>query len=120
MIVYRPRTWAGFVKKIEALREEYAIYERTLSEGRKFQTPVNILYRGQSSSTWSLETTLERNAKRDFSVLAYYRTIGRAVSEIESYSGKDWKFATYPDLEKRIRENQDAFRVELPGRSRPE
>lgn len=110
----RPRSWPGFINAIENVRKEYLIHKRILSNGELFEKETLLLFRGQSNSKWSLETTLERKTKERYCVLDYLRIADRCASEIESFTDKDWKLTPYNKIEEEITKNNDPFRVKIP------
>jgi hypothetical protein len=114
METIRVRSWSGFVNAIKKVRKEYGTYERTLGKGKIFTKDNLILFRGQSNAKWELETTLERKTDERFHVYQYLQTVGRGASEIESFTGADWKITRFDELEKEINDKQDAFLVHLP------
>ena len=74
-----------------------------------------LLFRGQSDSSWRLQTTLERYAPDSLRVSHYYRTIHRAKYQIESLTEQRWEIPTLPDYDKWLG-SQDGFRPwDLPG-----
>ncbi|MGJ5135704.1 FRG domain-containing protein [Bradyrhizobium oligotrophicum] len=77
-----------------------------------------LLFRGQSSSSWRLETTLERS-ELDEDVASYFRVALRIKPEVEAYTGLKW--SDEPDIwdiEKHIlggyEEFSSLFRAALP------
>jgi len=49
-----------------------------------------LLFRGQANSEWSLTTTLDRSAKKNLSLAAYYQLIcGRMGPEVKTFAGVD-------------------------------
>jgi hypothetical protein len=49
-----------------------------------------LLFRGHSSATWSLETTLERAGKHGMPLIDYYSLISSISSSVQSFTGKSW------------------------------
>ncbi len=115
METLKPRTWKGVIKAIDDIRNRYGFLERELDNGNVFKKTNLILFRGQSDSSWKLETTLERKTQDRFHILKYMTYVGNIVSEIESFTSVDWNVSEYPELEKEINEKQDHFRVYLPS-----
>src|SRR4030065_69869 len=95
----RVRSWKGFVRVLDELRAQYGIYRHELGEGQVLEEPDTLLFRGQASKKWMLQTTLERKTSVPFHVLKYLRHATKYASEIESFTGARWKVPDYPDLE---------------------
>lgn len=69
----------------------------------------HLLFRGQASSVWSLETTLERE-KPSFTELAeYYRAAAVAKTQVETFTERRWKEINYSEVVKALA-NYDALR----------
>lgn len=67
-----------------------------------------VLFRGQASSSWLLETTLERSG-HDEAVMSYYRLISRIKTEIEVSTDRKWpEDISITDLES-ITKSYDGF-----------
>lgn len=91
-------TWEEFEGELAGLR-------------RQWDKPTlwhQLLFRGQASSLWPLDTTLERDGRGQLSVLNCYRTLLLLQSDIETFTQTNW---TVPSSDK-IRElsgNYDGF-----------
>ena len=74
----------------------------------------NVLFRGQASCGWSLDTTLER-AQPPFTMLAeYYRVIAVAKTQVETFTPRRWDELNYTSIAKQL-ESYDALRFgQLP------
>ena len=59
----------------------------------------DFLYRGQSDSTWSLSTTLERSDLRNLSLRHYFRLISGIKRQIEDATGTVWAVPDFPTYE---------------------
>jgi FRG domain len=81
--------------------EEFKTRAQELSEKAKGST---LLFRGQASANWDLQTTLERSG-HDETVDYYYQLILRIKAEVQTYTSQSWDDT--PDLEE--------FRNELRG-----
>ena len=55
-----------------------------------------LLYRGQSDSTWKLDTTMERNLKTPVSLSRYYRFAFSAKTRLETFVEMSWDIPTPP------------------------
>ncbi len=115
MEIIRPKTWNGFLKAISSVREKYGKYSTDLDNGGIYSKKNQILFRGQSNASWDLSTTLERKMSEQLDVQTYMRYVLNTVSEIESFTGNNWNFPTFVELEKLYSENEDWYGVPLPG-----
>lgn len=68
-------TWEEFKTRVAELSDK--------ADGSK------LLFRGQGSSEWGLDTTLERSEHPD-TIEDYYQTIFKIRTEIQSHTGKSW------------------------------
>jgi hypothetical protein len=90
-------TWEQFVEGVAALRK----------------TDRPVLFRGQSDSTWSLDTTLERRGYIRMPIGDYYRILAvRVKPEIEAYTGRQWEVPPYPEVRKKL-EDYDEFSLSM-------
>src|SRR5258708_6059967 len=79
------KTWDEFENHIARLARERS--------DRKSVTDFYIseyLFRGQSDSTWSLTTTLERFTGRLLTLEEYYRILRATKPQVETFSGATW------------------------------
>ncbi len=83
-------TWEDFLKGLEEIRKE-----RLTSTWYVQDDP--LLFRGQGSSCWGLDTTLERVCERML-YRDYYRVIAKIKPQIESLMGSDWPIPSYSDV----------------------
>lgn len=67
------------------------------------------LYRGHSTSSWELDTTLERYLKQKISLLEYHRLMIRVKPTIESYTQRKWKIDSQPNY------NDDGLCLSING-----
>lgn len=114
MKTLRPRTWNGFVRAIDKVRNKYGIFRSKLSSGKIYESENLVLFRGQSNASLSLSTTLERKTKSDIEVSQYLSLATMGSKEIESFTDHDWKLPHPLDLEKEIEKEQDVFTVHIP------
>lgn len=61
-----------------------------------------LLFRGQGSYGWSLETTLERATSEVSDLLEYYRIISVAKTQIESFMPRSWPELEYESLAQQL------------------
>jgi FRG domain len=107
------KKWAEFHEAISEVRDQYGMAERNLPDGKVFKRKNKILFRGQSSADWLLETTLERKTNIRLDTLAYVQKATRFSNEIESFTGYRWDLPSYSDLKKETNKIQDSFRPHL-------
>ena len=62
-----------------------------------FHSP--LLYRGQASHGWSLETTLHRSAPTLTGLSDYYRLAAVAKTQVESFTSRNWPTIDYVEAE---------------------
>src|SRR5690242_7143865 len=75
--------WEAFTDEVRKLREQLPISASGM--------PSELLFRGQSDSTWTLKTTLERMDCEGMSFDEYYRlTVHRVRPTIEALTGATW------------------------------
>lgn len=97
--------WSGFEKLVEKIKDES---ERIYSDQSK------LLFRGQGSSIWDLETTLERFQHPTDTVRNYFSTVNLMRPMIDSLTGHRWETASnekilqitsdFPSFDREIRE----------------
>ncbi len=78
-------SWEQFRPYIEEIRKQYRIIEWL---GHREEN--KIFFRGLRDSESPLETTLERSAHREFSVMSYIYAALETKHELESLTGKTW------------------------------
>lgn len=86
--------------------EQFKARAAELSERAKGST---LLFRGQGSANWDLQTTLERSG-HDETVDYYYQLILRIKAEVQTYTSQSWDDT--PDLEElrhKLRGGYDPF-----------
>src|SRR5450759_1374221 len=81
---------------------------------------TGVLFRGQNSSSWNLDTTLERNSDRR-SIEEYYQIIDRIRPQIETFTGMKWDNGlSYEEMETLLTGYEKAARAfrngQLPHR----
>jgi hypothetical protein len=76
-------SWSEFYEHIQKI-----LAPKEPSEVRDVQSP--ILFRGQASYGWPLQTTLERYSESSTNVLSYLRLISAAKTQIETFTEKKW------------------------------
>jgi len=103
-------TWEDFLKGLDEIRKE-----RLTSTCYVQSDP--LLFRGQGSSCWRLDTTLERVRER-MRYRDYYRLIAKIKPQIESLMASDWPIPSYPDVELLVRD-YDKFNITLWAGEKP-
>src|SRR2546422_11489371 len=86
--------WAGFEAELRCLF--------TKRDRIRVDTEMHVsslLFRGQSNSSWQLETTLERFAPQSLKARDYYNVMHAAKDQVESLTGQSWNIPTPPDYE---------------------
>lgn len=79
-------SWEEFEQRLPALQPS--------GSGRYFP----LLFRGQSNSSWPINTTLERYGKKECSLKDYYRLVHRIRPQIETFANKKWEVPEFYDL----------------------
>lgn len=115
MKTIRLRSWRRFEETLNQLKHDFGIYRQDLEDGKTFQREVGTLFRGQADHSWNLKTTLERRTIIEHDVKTYLDIAVRMVSELESYTDKQWNIPPWPALENEIKERSEAFSVHLPA-----
>src|SRR5579862_4287169 len=75
-------SWAEFEKELRSIRKR-------LRNSRP-NTKPHLLFRGQESSSWGLQTTLERSGHRNMAFSDYYRLISGLRPEVETLTAAVW------------------------------
>lgn len=96
--------WAEF----EAWLEEIRAADAAAGSDRG-GTVSHLLFRGQSSDEWQLETTLDR-ARPAFTLLAdYYRIAAIAKTQIETFTPRTWEAVDYPKIARLLEQYEGLF-----------
>jgi len=80
-------SWVDFEQKLKKLRQD-------MREKYGNQSS-SLLFRGQSNSTWQLETTLERHGQKRMSYRDFYQLISRIGPAIEAFTSAKVNIPTY-------------------------
>jgi hypothetical protein len=88
------------VNSWEEFKIELANLRRERGQSLNADDSYPLLFRGQENSCWLLSTTLDRRRERML-FRHYYRVISKIRPQIESFTGKEWSIAEYPEVEKR-------------------
>jgi hypothetical protein len=103
-------TWEELLEGVKEIQGE-------LSTSSYYVQNSPLLFRGQRSSSWRLETTLEQVRKRML-YRDYYQIIDKIRPQIESLMNTDWSIPPYPDVE-RLVTNYDELSLALWAGDRP-
>ncbi|MBI5307692.1 MAG: FRG domain-containing protein [Planctomycetes bacterium] len=110
------KSWTEFKPTIDEIREKYGFHDDSIGNDQTNKFSNTILFRGQrNSTTWDLETTLERKTQKVFSVIDYYSLIVKSVNELESYTGAKWDVSNLLDIAAEIKMKQIEFAPFLPS-----
>jgi hypothetical protein len=99
------KSWEDFEDKLQRFR-----MESKRADGAESQ----LWFRGHENSCWPLTTTLERNSRGEVPFKDYYGLILRVKPQIESFTGREWKIPTYPEVAAGVK-NYDYLSLHLDG-----
>lgn len=105
MNVLTVSTWEEYQQKVKALRDQI---QAACPPGRYIQP---LLFRGQGTNTWGLDTTLERHTKDSVSVIEYFEKLAFLKHRIEAFTDRAWEF----DREKALKWSGALPRDLIPG-----
>lgn len=81
----------------EELQEKFSSLEADASKASAASVSP-VLFRGQTNSTWDLQTSLERAGCIDWSFHRYFRLAATAKPQVESFTGQRWPELDVPEL----------------------
>ena len=94
--------WEAFTAELQKLRDQ-------LTKNASGQPP-ELLFRGQSNSSWALTTTLERADCEGMSFEEYYRLTDRVRPTVETLTDAKWDLPDYdPAMERAFRCDRELF-----------
>jgi hypothetical protein len=93
-------TWEEFVSKLKEIRS-----------GEQ-PTKQPLLFRGQSHSHWTLDTSLDRSKKEGMRFEDYYRIISSIKPKIETLTGTTWSTPEYTEVVSLVK-NYGSFSVPI-------
>jgi hypothetical protein len=103
-------SWLEFAPEIREIRKTYE-----LPDGSEPQRMIPIFFRGQASSEWEIETSLERKFKgRPFHTLSYLEYVHQNSDEWEKVTGARLKEKDISELRKKIANKENSFDPYLP------
>lgn len=88
-------TWSEIRDVLESIQRQHS---RSVVDG--VELTHLVLFRGIADSNWPLETTLERQSKRAWTVRSYYRRIYYCAPQMESFLETSWNLGTAEEMEK--------------------
>ena len=62
----------------------------------------HLLFRGQGSDKWPLESTLERAKPRSTELAEHYRAVAVAKTQVETFTGRRWEDIDYQKLREHL------------------
>ncbi len=105
--------WSKFERRLRSLRKKA---KRAREHAGKYGGVIpNLLYRGHSDASWSLETTLERYSPRIKKWADYYQAASEARHEIESLTERRFELPEYDKLLDWVSNEENAWTKALPG-----
>lgn len=109
------KRWGDFRNVVDDIRDKYGYHELAIESDKTYRRKNIVLFRGQQSAKWRLETTLERKTEKAFSVSQYLSKATSLVHELEAYTGKKWDIPEMTLIQKEIGDKQgDLFGPYLP------
>jgi len=103
-------SWEQFEEKLRIL-----IMDRS---ERKSTTSLHVspfMFRGQSSNSWQLTTTLERNDREKMPLKQYYRLISIVKPQIETFTGTTWDIMSYDEYLEWLYDNDTLMPGNFPA-----
>jgi hypothetical protein len=100
-------SWSEFGTAIDEIRRNYGYYESPIGNEQTYKHENTILFRGQASTRWHLDTTLERKTKQEFTLTQYLHKARKIVPELESYTGIKWNLPNDSTLNEMVKEQAD-------------
>lgn len=92
----RVETWEDFERELAQVRDYH------VSSGQRANQP--LLFRGQSNSTWGLDTTLDRANRIGMHFGDYYRIISSFRLEIETFTGANWDIQSAHEVQELVKD----------------
>jgi hypothetical protein len=104
----------GSWSELEAHLKEMTASNEVVA-GLGFGYYSHLLFRGQASNGWPLETTLERARPKNTHLSEYYRALAIAKTQIETFTSRRWDDLDYEVLAKQLSEYDGLRFSSLPG-----
>ena len=86
-------SWEQLLCEIHRLKNEVPASQIQSGSG-----PSHLLFRGQASHAWKLETTLDRASAQVTDLSEYYRIAAIAKTRIETFTDRLWPEIDYPSI----------------------
>jgi FRG domain len=83
------KTWEEFKGQLERIEKEMQTH----------RVSSDLLFRGQSNSSWSLKTTLERYRTKPYSFEEYHSLMRATIPQVETFVGEKWEFPCHKKVE---------------------
>lgn len=67
----------------------------------KSAAPIHVsslLFRGQASAQWKLQTTLERRGRQPWTAARYFRLVSIARPQVETFTNKQWEAVSFNEF----------------------
>jgi len=110
MQVFHLSTWQELKSQVSEVRASIA---RRESKTHRHSSP--LLYRGQGSSDWALETSLDRARSDIDTVHEYYWSLEFAKPMVESLTGRTWPQIDLSEIEQEFRLSTSLFPTPPPA-----
>ena len=101
-------TWEQFEEQLAAMADG-------LHAAKTFSSASDLLFRGQASWGWRLETTLERARTKITSLAEYFRFLSGAQPQLETFTGKKWPTIDLSAIQKTYEQYDSMFLAQFPA-----
>jgi len=108
-------SWTEFETRLNEIRSKYGTRESKSYDITQPTTKNDILYRGQSDSALTLQTTLERFSQQEWTLKSYLALLLRCVHQIETFTGNKWNLDRDKIFEELEREFDELFKIPTPS-----
>ncbi len=95
--------------------EEFETELSELAAQAEASTSSELLYRGQASWRWRLETTLERAATKILTIADYFRFLAGAKPQLETFTGQRWPEFNIAEIQKTYEAYDSFYFSEFPS-----
>lgn len=90
-------------------------WEEFEREIHKLSATPRLVFRGQNDSDWALDTTLERQGRKDMRFADCYKLIGDVQPQIEAFTATQWRIRPYPEILKCVEDYQRFYSMICGG-----
>ena len=101
-------TWEEFESQLADLASNLRV-------AQTFGSASHLLFRGQSSWGWRLETTLERESTKIETISDYFRFLSGAKPQLETFTGKQWPDIDIQAIQKTYEAYDSLFLAQFPA-----